>query len=51
MNIAEAKQHIKDAVEIYLSKDEMGMANISLPKQRPMFLLGAPGIGKTAIMA
>ena len=51
MNIAEAKQHVKDTVEAYLEKDEDGIYCIEPSKQRPVFLLGAPGIGKTAIMA
>ena len=51
MNIAEAKQHVKDTVEAYLEKDPDGMYCIDNAKQRPVFLLGAPGIGKTAIMA
>lgn len=50
MNIASAKQQVKDTVEAYLKKDDAGMYVISAVHQRPMFLLGAPGIGKTAIM-
>ena len=50
MNIQAAKQQIKDAVEAYLKKDDAGMPVIAPVHQRPMFLLGAPGIGKTAIM-
>lgn len=51
MNILEAKNQIKDTVEAYLSKDEeTGLPNIPQMKQRPVFLVGAPGIGKTAIM-
>ena len=50
MNIQSAKQQIKDAVEAYLKKDDAGMPVIDPVHQRPMFLLGAPGIGKTAIM-
>lgn len=51
MNIAEAKQQIKDTVEAYLARDEAGVHRIAPSRQRPLFLLGAPGIGKTAIMA
>ena len=51
MNIQEAKTQIKRAVTIYLAKDEYGEYRISVEKQRPIFLVGAPGIGKTAIMA
>lgn len=50
MNIKEAKNYIKDSVRIYLKKDEEGEYRIPLVRQRPIFLLGAPGIGKTAVM-
>lgn len=50
MNIKRAKQEIKDAIEAYLLKDENGNYLIPTIRQRPIFLLGAPGIGKTQIM-
>lgn len=50
MNIRQAKEYIKDSVNIYLKKDEFGEYCIPVVRQRPIFLLGAPGIGKTAIM-
>lgn len=50
MNIAEAKEYIKNTVSLYLKKDEFGDYRIPVMRQRPVFLLGAPGIGKTAIM-
>lgn len=50
MNIKEAKNFIKDSVRIYLKKDEEGEYRIPVVRQRPIFLLGAPGIGKTAVM-
>ena len=50
MNIKDAKNYIKDTVRIYLKKDEEGEYRIPVVRQRPVFLLGAPGIGKTAIM-
>ncbi len=50
MNIASAKDQIKDTVEAYLKKDDAGMHVIAPVHQRPIFLVGAPGIGKTAIM-
>ena len=50
MNIKRAKQEIIDAVEAYLSKDEYGDWLIPRVRQRPILLLGAPGIGKTQIM-
>lgn len=49
MNIREAKQYIKDTVKLYLKKEEDEYL-IPVQNQRPVFLLGAPGIGKTAIM-
>lgn len=50
MNINEAKQYIKNSIQVYLKKDEFGDYRIPVVRQRPIFLLGAPGIGKTAIM-
>ena len=50
MNIKEAKDQIKQSVSIYLAKDDFGNYKIPIEKQRPVFLVGAPGIGKTAIM-
>ena len=50
MNIREAKEQIEHAVKLYLEKDEKGRYIIPTEKQRPVFLMGAPGIGKTAVM-
>lgn len=50
MNILEAKEQIKRTIHIYLQKDKYGEYRIPISKQRPVFLIGAPGIGKTAIM-
>lgn len=50
MNIKEAKEQIKYAVTAYLTKDDLGCYVIPPSKQRPIFLMGPPGIGKTAIM-
>ncbi|MCR4609981.1 MAG: AAA family ATPase [Eubacterium sp.] len=50
MNINQAKNYIKNDVSLYLLKDEWGEYRIPVVRQRPIFLLGAPGIGKTAIM-
>ena len=50
MNIAQAKQAIEDTVEAYLAIDEAGDYIIPVEKQRPILLIGPPGIGKTAIM-
>lgn len=50
MNIKRAKQEIKDTVAAYLAKDEFGAYEIPSIRQRPMLLIGPPGIGKTQIM-
>lgn len=50
MNIKQAKDYIKQTVSLYLSKGEFGEYVIPVVRQRPVFLLGAPGVGKTAIM-
>ncbi|MBR6028177.1 MAG: AAA family ATPase [Clostridia bacterium] len=50
MNITQAKTQIKQAVNAYRQRDEFGEMLIPVERQRPIFLLGAPGIGKTAIM-
>lgn len=50
MNIKQAKDDIKNAVAAYLTKDKFGNHVIPVERQRPIFLMGAPGIGKTAIM-
>ncbi len=50
MNIQTAKKQIKDTVRAYLRRDDAGMYVIPTLRQRPVFLVGAPGIGKTAII-
>ena len=50
MNIKEAKEQIKNTVKAYLTKNQSGRYMIPPQKQRPIFLMGPPGIGKTAIM-
>ena len=50
MNIKQAKEQIKQAVNAYREKNELGEPIIPIERQRPIFLIGAPGIGKTAIM-
>lgn len=49
-NIAQAKEEIIHTVQAYTAKDEKGNYKIPLVCQRPMLLMGPPGIGKTAIM-
>ncbi len=50
MNIKQAKDYIETTVRLYLKKDAFGEYRIPVVRQRPVFLLGAPGIGKTAVM-
>ena len=50
MNIKRAKQEIKDTIEAYFLKNEWGEYEIPAIRQRPILLLGSPGIGKTQIM-
>lgn len=50
MNIKQAKEQIKNAMTAYFSKDEYGNFYIPIHEQRPVFMMGPPGIGKTAIM-
>lgn len=50
MNIKQAKEQIKNAVKSYFTKDDNGEFLIPVERQRPVFLMGPPGIGKTAIM-
>lgn len=50
MNIKQAKQEIKNAVRAYLAKTPEGDYQIAPVRQRPMLLMGPPGIGKTQIM-
>lgn len=50
MNIEQAKEQIRKTCIAYLTKDEFGDYVVPVETQRPVFLVGAPGIGKTAIM-
>ncbi len=50
MNIKEAKQEVKNAIRAYLQKGEDGKYLMEDVRRRPLLLMGAPGIGKTAIM-
>ena len=50
MNIKQAKTQIQNAMTAYFTKDKFGNYVIPVEQQRPVFLMGPPGIGKTAIM-
>ena len=50
MNIREAKEEIIRTVNAYRRKDDAGAYEIPPEQQRPILLMGPPGIGKTAVM-
>ena len=50
MNIKEAKIEIENAMRAYFTKDEYGRFCLPIHQQRPVFMMGPPGIGKTAVM-
>ena len=50
MNIKQAKEQIRNAMTAYFTKNEFGSYLIPIERQRPVFLMGPPGIGKTAVM-
>lgn len=50
MNIKQAKQEITNTLRAYLTRDELGNYLIPSVRQRPVLLMGPPGIGKTQIM-
>lgn len=50
MNIKRAKEEIINTIEAYLLKDEQGDYVIPSIRQRPVLLIGPPGVGKTQIM-
>lgn len=50
MNIQEAKAEIAHTFRAYMRRNPDGTHRIPIEKQRPVLLIGPPGIGKTAIM-
>lgn len=50
MNIQDAKDEIIHTLRAYLRRDSTGAYCFPTVRQRPILLIGPPGIGKTAIM-
>ena len=50
MNIKQAKEQIRNTLRAYLTRDALGNYRIPAVRQRPVLLMGPPGIGKTQIM-
>jgi MoxR-like ATPase len=50
MDISKAKEEIKRAVAAYTTKTAAGTYRIPTVRQRPVLLMGPPGIGKTAVV-
>lgn len=51
MNIEEAKQELIHTIQAYTARDPHGNYKIPMLRQRPVLLIGPPGIGKTAIVS
>ncbi len=51
MDIRQATEQIEGAIRAYLACDESGLPLIPFEMQRPLILMGPPGIGKTAIVS
>ena len=50
MNIQQAKEEIRNTLQAYLQKDGEGKYCFPTVRQRPLLLMGPPGVGKTAIV-
>ena len=47
MNIQQAIDQLETALRCYTALDEMGMPLVPPEAQRPLYLIGPPGVGKT----
>ena len=50
MNIREAKEEIIRTIKAYTALDEDDQPVIPISAQRPLLLMGPPGIGKTGVI-
>lgn len=50
MNIKQVKEEIRNTIQAYLLKEKNGNYKIPIIRQRPLLIMGPPGIGKTTIM-
>lgn len=50
MDIKRVKEELRHSLQAYYAKDMFGEYKIPVVRQRPILLIGPPGIGKTAIM-
>ncbi|MCI8505621.1 MAG: AAA domain-containing protein [Lachnospiraceae bacterium] len=50
MNIQEAYEEICHSITAYMAKNEAGLYRLPMEHRRPLLLMGAPGIGKTAVV-
>lgn len=51
MDIKQAKQELRQTIRAYTARTEDGLRRMPREKQRPVLLMGPPGIGKTAILS
>ena len=51
MDIKQAKQELRQTIRAYTTKTTDGLWHMPREKQRPVLLMGPPGIGKTAILS
>ena len=49
MDIKQTKEEIRRTVLAYTERDALGALRIPMVRQRPLLLMGPPGVGKTAI--